>query len=213
MADTRDPDVTTKNLKELYKLAIEHVRYQHGDIWRGQQFYTTLNVGILSAALALVRFFESSTANTPPTFYYGPIVLFGVGVIISVIGYYTVKRLRKYFLEAVSRKTLLEYLLGYRKKITTSRIQGFPENSGHSLAVMPVYESMKKERIKGKYLEWEENVYNEVLKDDEEILTSPDKWVKKNMGRGGVAKWLMNLQLMFAFADTLLAVLVAYRII
>lgn len=161
MSDPPKPDVRKENLNELYKLSLENLRYQHSDIWRGQQFYTTLNVGIITAALALVRFFESGANNMPELFWIGPVILFGVGIITSLSGLYTVKRLREYFLYAVARKTLFEYLLGYRTKLTDDIISGFPDCAGSSLAVPPIYDAIK------------DDIYDESLSKNSKIISKP----------------------------------------
>ncbi|MCP8321750.1 MAG: hypothetical protein H3Z52_12560 [archaeon] len=118
MASTRNgTQIDEPKLKELYKLSIDHLRYQHGDVWRGQQFYTTLNISIIGVAVTLLRLGGQGTKSATLT-------LFVIGTLTSLFGLLTVRRLRIYYLEAAVHKTLVEYLLHYRSELTAEDVKG-----------------------------------------------------------------------------------------
>ena len=102
--------VGRKDLKLLFKTSIEQYRYSHGDVWRGQQFYTTLNTSILAATVALVRLGTNAQDAT--------VLLFFIGAVASLFGFLTIRRLRRYFLESMAHLALIERLLNFDSKLT-----------------------------------------------------------------------------------------------
>ena len=164
---TKKPKTSSKALRELYKLSLEQLRYAHGDVWRGQQFYITLNVSITGIAIALLRLSD----NTPRI---ATVLLFIIGGVTSIFGFLTVYKLRRYYLDAIAHRTLIEYLLGYSTPLTE---QGLPN---HKLAVP-----------------W-------VFHETEEILKRRENWIKKNIFQPwGVTFLSMITQLVFLVINIL----------
>lgn len=175
MAKTADgKDIKDDELQSLYRHAIDHLRYQHKDVWRGQQFYTTLNLGIIGAAITLFRVVNDS--HVPSA------ILLSIGALFSFFGYKSVKRLRKFFLEAVAYKAMIEYLLGYRSNITDEKVKD------KQLAV-PWF--------------FPDNL------DDQ--LSKTNEWVKNNIWHtGGITYYFMILQIIFFFINVIVVGFLIY---
>ena len=139
-------EIDEQTLKELYKLSIEQHRYQHSDIWRALQFYTTLNLGIIGAALALLRLGPQTGRNVI-------LILFMIGAVTSVFGFLVIRKIRILFLKQAVHKTLIEYLLHYRSPLAEPE-----EVRGKELAVHWIYE--KVEDILNNPEQWsKQNIY------------------------------------------------------
>jgi uncharacterized membrane protein len=87
----------------MHKAAVDQLQYAHTDVWRGQQFYTTIDTTIIGIAVAVLRIGGAEEGAT--------ILLFVVGMIVAGFGFQSVKRLRIYFLEAVVNLAVIERLL------------------------------------------------------------------------------------------------------
>lgn len=154
----------------MHKIAWDSYKYVHTDVWRGQKYYTTLNIGIVSIAIALLRIpglLERSSLVVIP--------LFGIGVVTSIFGYFSIRKLRENFLRNIAFKTLVEHLLKNKLQIEKAGV-----SKKHRLS--PVYH----------------------LKEDDisQVLSCPDLWVAKNIvRRGGVTWCFLKLQIFFVIAN------------
>lgn len=181
-----------EELRELYDGAISHFQYQHEDVWRGQKYYTTLNTGIFGGAIALGRL-ESVGGVLDPRL----IPLFFVGIVTSFLGYRTVKRLRRYWLQAGVKKTAIEYLLGYRREFSRNDV-------GTNLAISWVMEP-RAPHGQGK---------GEKFESVEDIVGRKEEWIAENVRRRGVTYWFMNLQVFFLLLNlSMILLLVANELL
>lgn len=105
------------DLKELHQKSIDHLLYAHGDVWRGQQFYTSLNTTIIGFAVVFIRLGSSGPQ-------YASVILFVAGAITSLFGLLTVRKLRIYYLNAYYHKAMLDHLLGHHSKLVDDKVKG-----------------------------------------------------------------------------------------
>ncbi len=157
-------------LWRLYDVALNLYKYVHSDVWVGQKYYTTLNIGIISIAIALLGI---------PHILEGPywvvIILFAIGMITSIFGYFSIRKLREAFLSNIAFKTIVEYLLKDELELKKNDV-----SEKHQLT--PFY-SLPEEDVSS-------------------ILKCPDLWKKQNIFRlGGVSCFFLLLQLIFVIVN------------
>lgn len=113
MVSTEDGEKFERTeLKELHKMAVEHLLYMHGDVWRGQQFYTSLNSSIIGFAVLLLKVGSGSSDAT--------VILFVAGAVTALFGLLTARKLRIYYLQAYEQKVFFDNLLHHHSRITDS---------------------------------------------------------------------------------------------
>jgi hypothetical protein len=102
-------DLSTEELIEIYKIAIEEYRFEVQLNWDRTVFYLTLNSGLIAIATGLLKLQGSSFLNL--------IVagVFFIGLSVSVIGIRSVRKGHDYYRRTVVKKTLLEERLGLTK--------------------------------------------------------------------------------------------------
>jgi hypothetical protein len=105
-----------KSGPEIWREAIAHLRYLSAEFWKTAALFYALMLAVLLAMFVLARFhpFDDGSAVLI-------LVLSIVGIVISAIGRYTLKRVRIYYVQMLAKKSLLEDELGfYLTKFTGS---------------------------------------------------------------------------------------------
>jgi hypothetical protein len=177
-------------VEEMYKIALQTYEYIHTDVWRGQQYYTTVNVAIISISFGIM----STLLKVQPLSkesHLMSIPLFVMGAIVSLFAYYSLKRMRESFLQAVWFKTLVEDALKDRLMEVFSRSQ------------IQIDDFRKRNK------KWRPTpVFDMPDKDHEEALKCKDLWIKHNIiRRGGITFYFFLLQWVF-FAINLIGIAV-----
>ncbi len=102
-------DLSTDQLIDLYKIAIDEYRFEVKLNWDRTVFYLTLNSGLIAIATGLLKVEGRSFLNL--------IVagVFFIGLCVSWIGIRSVRRGHDYYRRTIVKKTLLEDRLGLTK--------------------------------------------------------------------------------------------------
>ncbi|MEU8516181.1 hypothetical protein AB0C76_32075 [Kitasatospora sp. NPDC048722] len=87
----------------MYDLAIERTRDLHADVWNGVRFFTGLQVVILTAVGALAGSRSGGSTHTATQ-----LALLSIATGFSLLGLYALRGHRRYYLEALRVKTVLE---------------------------------------------------------------------------------------------------------
>jgi hypothetical protein len=99
-------DLSTEELIEIYKIAIDEYRFEVQLNWDRTVFYLTLNSGLIAIATGLLKLQGSSFLNLIVA------AVFFIGLSVSVIGIRSVRKGHDYYRRTVVKKTLLEERLG-----------------------------------------------------------------------------------------------------
>jgi hypothetical protein len=125
------------HIKQLYDTAFAMYRYFHLDLWRGQKYYTTLNIAILSIAFGLISTLARLDSTSKISFLV-PIPLFVLGFFVTLFGYSSFKEHRRNFLQAVWFKTAIEKIV--EEQLTALlKESGIPINRKERWRLTPVY--------------------------------------------------------------------------
>jgi hypothetical protein len=100
------PKLTTQELLELYKVAIEEYRFQVKLNNDRLLHYTIFNIAVLSAGAGLLKVGSARLENLIVT------TIFLAGFCTSLIGALAVRTFHRYYRRTVYRKTVYEELLG-----------------------------------------------------------------------------------------------------
>jgi len=169
-------------LSELYRVALRTYTYIHADVWRGQKYYTTLNIAIITIAFSILG--VEKTSNIPQ---WVAIPLFVIGLTTSLFGYWTIIQLRKNFLNVICYKTIIE-------RASKNRLESVKQRTG-----------VKNE-------EWKMTPFYQLKENEiEKILEDPQRWVRQAIWRrGGVTYLFIVLQLVFFSINALGTLLTIY---
>ena len=141
---------------QIWREALEHLRHLSDEVWRVFKCFMLINGSVLALATAIaIAGADSSAGQAILT------VLFLLGIGVTVIGRYLLKRNRVYYLEMLLKKTLVEYEFGFydAKFSGTNTDLAFPWR-------------LKPEAIG-------------------ELKQNPEEWVKRQVrGPGTIARWL-----------------------
>lgn len=91
-----------QQLLDLYKIAVEEYRFQVRYNWERNKFYILLDSGLISIAAGLLRIPGKQNLELLM------IPLFIAGIIISLIGYLTLKKGHEYYRKTVLKMAQLE---------------------------------------------------------------------------------------------------------
>jgi hypothetical protein len=168
-------------LQHLYDIALGMYKYAHTDVWRGQKYYTTLNAAIISIGFGLITALVK-LSPFPKTSFLAATPIFGMGFIVSLFAYFSIKALRRFFLEAIWYKTFIEQALNDKldKVAQNTKVQ----ESGRKWRLTPVYSLPDKDR--------------------EELLTCKESWIRSHILRkGGITWYFVMLQILFMIINIL----------
>lgn len=124
---------------EFWKEALSQLRKLSGDFWNGIMFFLGLN-GILISAMALIF-----VSETPPKNVLLIIKLASIGIVLSLAALMIITRQRKYYVEMLRIKTLIEDDLGFYEielsgidlsfpwKVPKEKLDSFKQDPGHWL--------------------------------------------------------------------------------
>lgn len=96
-----------KNALNLWRESMMNLRQLHGDIWNGVRFFLTINGIIVAAIITILRFEYTLVTNITI------LILSFIGLYLSYTAIYIFNRHRKYYIEMLLRKTLLDKELGF----------------------------------------------------------------------------------------------------
>ena len=171
--------------RHLYDVALEMYRYIHTDVWRGQQYYTTLNVAIITLGFGFVEA-VLKLQPLPKDAFWLVSPIFMIGLVTSLLGLQTLTKLRKGFLETMWFKIVVEESL--RCELDTVRDKAQACNRCLLTPTYPIEE-----------------------KDRPQILSCPDIWVKSTTWRPwGITFCFMVLQCVFFVFNVVGIIVVVY---
>lgn len=174
--------------RHLYDVAFEMYRYIHADVWRGQQYYTTLNVAILGLGFG---FLEAvlKLQPLPKDAFRLVIPIFAVGLLTSLLGFQTIRRLGRSFLEAIWFKTVAEASLQHELDAVRDEAQAYNRRF-----LTPIYHMKEEDRT--------------------QALQCPDLWIERNIWRPwGITCCFMILQLAFLFFNIIGIVAIVHYVL
>ncbi len=167
-----DREIDEQELKEIYNQHLVEHRNRFEDVWNGMKLYLSLNTGIIGLAGYLLRL------NSDPS-RFGVMLVFVAGMAISILGFITVRLLRKYYMQSLSHVTFFEHLLGYQSVIDIND-KGVKRKLSIRWFLLP-------------------HDHKEIDDKDKEtmILHNPDEWVKKAIYHRGSTFYFMILHWIF----------------
>lgn len=115
------------DIEKLLLTIAEDRRREYGErIWRTVEYFTVILTAILSVSIGL--FIELSKINNVKEGYALLILLFAVGIFISVTAWFNVRREYKHQLEAIAEKMKAEWSLGLAKKVVPKEQRMFQKD-------------------------------------------------------------------------------------
>jgi hypothetical protein len=136
------PPLTTDQLIELYKTAIEEYRFQVRLNNDRLLHFTVFNIAVLSAGVGLMKVDGSRAGNALVA------AIFIAGFFTSLIGALAVRTFHQYYRRTVHRKTVYEELLG----LTLTR--ELPDGNHADLAIGTTNSQVERHKILTQTEEW-----------------------------------------------------------
>jgi hypothetical protein len=165
----------TNFLQQLYNTAFGMYRYVHSDVWRGQKYYTTLNLAIVSIGFGFIATLLK-LEPLPKVSFLTTIPIFFVGLVVSYSAYRSMEVLRYNFLQAVWFKTVIE--------------EALKDELGKVLIDAKIPKNCERWRLTP--------VFSLSDKDQQQALSCKELWMKLNIHRkGGITYYFMLFQIIF----------------
>jgi hypothetical protein len=150
-------------------------KYVHLDVWRGTKYYTTLNTAIISIGFGVIATLLTLNPIIKTSFF-ATIPIFVMGMFASYFAYFSIRRHRENFLQAIWFKTVIEEALKDKLEIILKDAK-IPTNSD-KWRLTPVYSLPDK--------------------DHQELLSCKQLWIDSRIYRkGGIASYFMRFQQVF----------------
>lgn len=136
------PPLTTDQLIELYKTAIEEYRFQVRLNNDRLLHFTVFNIAVLSAGVGLMKVDGSRAGNALVA------AIFIAGFFTSLIGALAVRTFHQYYRRTVHRKTVYEELLGL------THMRELPDGNHADLAIGTTNSQVERHKILTQTEEW-----------------------------------------------------------
>lgn len=173
----------------LYDVALEMYRYIHTDVWSGQKYYTSLNVAVITVGFGLIGALLK-LQPLPSYLFWIVLPIFVIGLITSFLGFVTIKKLRRSFLEAIWFKIAVEEAL--QPELNEIR--------NHAIEIRNITDAHRDRFLTPVYCLKEG--------DRDDALRCPKQWIERNMSRRwGVVWCFIQLQIVF-FAINIIGILI-----
>jgi hypothetical protein len=111
------PGISREELREVYGVAIDELRFEVTLNWQRTQYYFSVNTAILAVAASILKI--GGTSGWMHLSIVG--ILFGLGAATARLGRRMIVHGHTYFRRAAYKKTLIEQLLGRFEPIGASR--------------------------------------------------------------------------------------------
>jgi hypothetical protein len=105
----------------LWQEALEQTRQLHNDVWHGVMFFFTLN-GVLLAAVFAIAVSQAGFLLRAAL----SLLLAALGLFVTAIGLQVFRKHRRYYVEMLLRKTLIEHELGFYDVLLSGEDLSFP---------------------------------------------------------------------------------------
>lgn len=97
-----------KNAIDIWRESLTQLRQLHGDVWNGVRFFLTVNGVVVAGVAALMRLDSASLGITCLSVFTA-----AIGIAVTLVALFILKRHREYYTQMLLRKTLLERALGF----------------------------------------------------------------------------------------------------
>jgi len=103
--------LSTDQLFDLYKIALDEYRFQVKLNWDRTTYHLTLSSGLIAIAAGLLKLESASSLNLAVA------AVFFIGLCVSAIGIVTILKGHKYYRNTIVKKTILEDQLGLTRPL------------------------------------------------------------------------------------------------
>jgi hypothetical protein len=160
------PPLDPEKLLDLYRIAVDEYRFEVKLNWDRTAFYFSLNSALVTVGGGLLRFGGAPLVDLLAA------ALFLIGLSISLIGAFAIKKGHEYYRNTIVQKTVIEDRLGL-----TRPLEDRPSRPTLTIGTTA-----------GQKDQWQ-------------ILHNPDAWLQRPLRRGSVTFWIVKILYLFSATD------------